>query len=188
MSFLKGGPVSYILIFAVTVFAILFCIIHFIVNLEDPPSWKQQVWLVPTFTFAAFVPLAIVFAIFGLMVWAIVHWSLDQGALTFLNGTMSIQKFVVLLMGFLLLCEIVLHPIFYALSTAVARRKLRKVEKNIISIITDTVVIYIVLDMLPSVEFSGWVSALFLAIMCQIAGWMIEGVILLIGKKKPLAK
>lgn len=150
--------------------------INHVINKDE--SLLVKMWLVPLLSMLIVIPIAL----FGLFYWGILKIASNFNPIIF-SDDLSLFGAVVLLIVAFLLAEVFIHPVGAVFYFLIFKRKPHWVEKNILSIFLDTLVIYLIMDLVPSVEMKHWMTAFSISVIVHVIGWLIEGIGKMIKKK-----
>lgn len=166
------------LIISLIVLLILFGLINMTMNYvsrrdgEPAVPFRRKLWLIPLMAAFIVVPIEL-FSVLYARLFPLTDASGELLAYTSSGVLLSFP--LLLLIGFLIF-EGFVHPVAIALLRLGMRRDAPVFLKQAVTILTDTVLIYVAALTLPAVAAGSWLQALAIAVCYHVIEWILIGV------------
>lgn len=174
------------------VFVLILMILFFLINLmmnyisrrdgEPSVAVRKKLWLIPLLSAFIMIPL-VLFA----MLYA--HWfpvyPVSGSGKSAANDSQSavISLSLVMLIGFLIF-ESFIHPLIIALLRLLLRKDTSLYIKQTVTVLTDTVLVYVMSLFLLHIPIDGWLQSLLIVVFFHLTEWILIGVQAWIHRRK----
>lgn len=160
---------------------ILFVLIHLMMNYisrrdgEPCVTFRKKLWLIPLLSAFIMIPL-VLFAMLYTH-WFPEHPASASGGTTSSSNSLSavFSLSLLLLIGFLFF-ESFIHPLVIALLRLLLRKDASLYIKQMVTVLTDTVLVFSMSLFLSRIPISGWLQSLLIAVSFHLIEWILIGV------------
>ncbi|WP_340400011.1 hypothetical protein [Paenibacillus sp. FSL H8-0079] len=166
------------------IFIIMLLALNLIINYtsrkdkENPPSLKVKIWLVPVLASLIILPVAIFTTLYSMFFY---NFGKASGFIYFNQFGDIIVFSVLIIIGFLIF-ETLIHPIIVTVLNYGLKRQVSVYTRNSITLIMDSLIIYILASSFNGIYILDYWSALSISVFYHIIDWGLT-LIFKFGKK-----
>ncbi|MGO4788344.1 hypothetical protein AB4124_13065 [Paenibacillus sp. 2KB_20] len=168
------------IILSALILMVLFGLINLMMNYisrrdgEPIVPFRKKLWLIPLLSAFIIIPLELFAMLYAR--WFPISEPSGPGEILAYDGQGVWLSFsLTILIGFLIF-EGILHPLIITLLRLLLRKDTSIYIKQAVTVVTDTVLLYIAFLIMPGIPVGGWLQALLIAVFFHLIEWILIGV------------
>ncbi len=147
---------------------------------ETPPSLKVKIWLIPLLASLIILPMIIFITLYSLFFYSFEKVS----SFIHFDQVGDIVVFSVLIIIGFLLFETLVHPVIITILNYGFKRQVSIYTRNAITLVIDSIIIYILASSFNGIYISDYWSALSIAVFYHIIDWGLVLILKVVKKMK----